>query len=106
MRDIEIGVYQSIKGDDPPFLAFMLPRANYHVFYHGDTAEEAEASARKAAEEAVAKYEATYIARVKALEKARETVKRKKESKEVSIPAYLESILPALEKSLTPLDKK
>lgn len=81
MRDIEIGVYQSIKGDDPPFLAFMLPRANYHVFYHGDTAEEAEASARKAAEEAVAKYEATYIARMEALEKARESSKKKKEAK-------------------------
>jgi len=81
MRDIEIGVYQCISGNDPPFLAFMLPKDNYHVFYHGNTAEEAEASARKVAEEAVAKYEATYINRMVALEKAREGLKKKKEAK-------------------------
>jgi hypothetical protein len=73
MRDVSISVYERVQGTTgPQFIAKYEPFQVHPIFFHGATKEEAEKGARQFADSAVEKYEATYLARVEALTKARE----------------------------------
>jgi len=73
MRDISISVYERVQGTTgPQFIAKYEPFHVHPIFFHGTTKESAEQSARQFADSAVEKYEATYLARVEDLVKARE----------------------------------
>ena len=73
MRGISISVYERVQGTTgPQFIAKYEPFHVHPIFFHGATKESAEESARQFADSAVEKYEATYLARVEALVKARE----------------------------------
>jgi len=80
MRDISISVYERVQGTTgPQFIAKYEPFHVHPIFFHGTTKENAEQSARQFADSAVEKYEATYLARVEALVKAREKKGKKKD---------------------------
>lgn len=83
MRDIAIIVFQRIDGESgPAFIAKFEPFSLYPIFFHGQTADEARGKAREFADEAVAKHEAAYLARMAALQKGREAKARKKAAAE------------------------
>jgi hypothetical protein len=73
-----VTVFQRIEGDGPAFIAKFEPFKEYPIFFTGTTADAARESARKFAADAVAKNEATFLARQAAMEKARITRNAKK----------------------------
>jgi hypothetical protein len=78
MRDIAVAVFQRIEGDGPAFIAKFEPFKEYPIFFTGTTADAARESASQFAAEAVAKNEATFLARQASMEKARITRNAKK----------------------------
>lgn len=71
MRDVEISVYHRIEGDGPAFKASYGDPKRMPIFFAGDTAEDARAQAQRFADDAVAKNEASFLARAAAIEKGR-----------------------------------
>ncbi|CAB4124747.1 hypothetical protein UFOVP59_44 [uncultured Caudovirales phage] len=72
MRDISISVYERVQGSTGPmFIAKYEPFKLHPIFFVGNSKEETEQSARQFADDAVEKYEATYLKRVEGLAKAR-----------------------------------
>lgn len=71
LRNIGIAVYERIEGDGPGFIAKFEPFKEYPIFFTGATADAARQSALDFANDAVAKNEATFLARRAAIEKAR-----------------------------------
>jgi hypothetical protein len=82
LRNIGIAVFERIEGEGPAFIAKLEPFKEYPIFFTGPTADAARQSARDFADDAVAKNEATFLARQAAMEKARITRAAKKEAAE------------------------
>jgi hypothetical protein len=72
MRDLEVIVYQRVEGGSGPlFIGKYEPFHVYPVFFQGDTLDEVKQKAKKFADDAVEKHEATYQVRKTNAEKAR-----------------------------------
>ena len=79
MRDLEVIVYQRVVGGSGPlFLGKYEPFHVHPIFFQGDTQEEVFKKAKDFADDAVAKHEATYLARLAHIEKVNERKAKKK----------------------------
>lgn len=73
MRDAVVHIWTATEPMDnqPAYLARLYPYSTYPIFATGDTPEEAAAKLEAIRAEAIAKFEAAYIARQEALAVAR-----------------------------------
>jgi len=81
-RDAELHVFGRMDDghNGASFIARFWPYETYPVFFPGATEADAQSLAYRFRDEAVAKYEAQFIARQEAIEKARLTREAKKEA--------------------------
>lgn len=77
-RDAALHVYQGIGAAEGRFVAMFHPYSGYPIRFSGSTADEVVAKAEAFRDDAIAKHEASFIARSEALAKAREAREAKK----------------------------
>lgn len=81
MRDLAVIIYARVEGETgPEFIAKFEPFASHPIFFTGKTANEVRAVVDVFTAETIAKYEASFIARMEGREKAAASRARKMEA--------------------------